>query len=85
MIPGDCNDLSSLLREKGDIFVPVLQYCMPSAIVKAISITASAPASCMWYPDIDIELNFGMFYNKAMLCYVSVNMLNVQLIFFVYV
>ena len=27
---------------------PVLQYSRPSAKVKAISSTASAPASCMW-------------------------------------
>ena len=35
-------------------------YSSPSAIVKASSSTASAPASCMWYPEMEIELYFGM-------------------------
>ncbi len=29
-------------------------------MVNASSCTAVAPASCMWYPEIEIELNFGM-------------------------
>lgn len=37
-------------------------YSRPSARVKASSSLLSAPASCMWYPDIEIELNFGMFF-----------------------
>ena len=36
-------------------------YSIPSARVNANSITAFAPASCMWYPLIEIELNFGIF------------------------
>ena len=35
-------------------------FSLPSAMVKAISCTAVAPESCMWYPDIDIELNLGI-------------------------
>ena len=36
-------------------------YSSPSANVKASSCTHVAPASCMWYPEIEIELNWGMF------------------------
>lgn len=39
---------------------PVLQYSMPSAIVNAISRTASAPASCIWYPDMEMLLYLGI-------------------------
>ena len=28
--------------------------------MKASSSLASAPASCMWYPETEIELNLGM-------------------------
>src|SRR6056297_193068 len=35
-------------------------YSIPSAMVKASSSLASAPASCMWYPEMEIELYFGM-------------------------
>ena len=35
-------------------------YSIPSASVKPSSCTAVAPASCMWYPEIEIELNRGM-------------------------
>lgn len=45
------------------VCIPVLMYWSPSAKVKAISRTASAPASCMWYPEIEMELNFGMCCN----------------------
>ena len=37
-----------------------LAYSLPSAMVKASSCTAVAPASCMWYPEIEMLLNFGM-------------------------
>ena len=40
--------------------VTVRTYSSPSAIVNASSCTAVAPASCMWYPEIEIELNRGM-------------------------
>ena len=33
-------------------------YSIPSAKVKASSSLESAPASCMWYPEILIELNY---------------------------
>ena len=36
-------------------------YSSPSASVNANSCTHVAPASCMWYPEIEIELNCGMF------------------------
>ena len=29
-------------------------------MVKANSCSAVAPASCMWYPEIEIEFHFGM-------------------------
>ena len=35
-------------------------YSLPSAMVKASSCSAVAPASCMWYPEIEIEFHFGM-------------------------
>ncbi len=35
-------------------------YSKPSASVKPSSCTAVAPASCMWYPEIEMELNRGM-------------------------
>ena len=35
-------------------------YSMPSAMVNASSCSSVAPASCMWYPEIEMELNFGM-------------------------
>ena len=35
-------------------------YSSPSAMVKASSCSAVAPASCMWYPEIEIEFHFGM-------------------------
>ena len=35
-------------------------YSMPSAMVKASSSLASAPASCMWYPLMLMLLNLGM-------------------------
>ena len=38
----------------------VLMYSRPSAIVNANSSFESAPASYMWYPEIEIELNFGI-------------------------
>ena len=40
--------------------IPVLRYSRPSARVYAVSMSQVAPASCIWYPDIDIELNLGM-------------------------
>ena len=43
-------------------FTPAFKYSHPSANVYAISISAVAPASCMWYPEIEIELNLGMFF-----------------------
>ncbi len=42
-------------------FTPARKYSKPSAKVYANSISAVAPASCMWYPEIEMELNFGMF------------------------
>src|SRR5256885_15203186 len=41
--------------------VAVLTYSLPSASVKASSSAWLAPASCMWWPEIEIELNLGMF------------------------
>ncbi len=38
----------------------VRTYSSPSAMVKASSCSAVAPASCMWYPEIEIEFHFGM-------------------------
>src|SRR4051794_10349281 len=51
--------------------MPHLKYSSPSAIVNASSSTASAPqksykesvdspASCMWYPEMEMELYFCM-------------------------
>ena len=40
--------------------VAVRTYSSPSAIVKASSWSAVAPASCMWYPEIEIEFHLGM-------------------------
>ena len=40
---------------------PVRTYSNPSARVYASSMSADAPASCMWYPEMEIELNFGIF------------------------
>ncbi len=42
-------------------FIPVRRYSKPSAKVYAISISAVAPASCIWYPEMEIELNLGIF------------------------
>ena len=42
-------------------FTPARKYSKPSAKVYANSMSAVAPASCMWYPEIEIELNFGIF------------------------
>ena len=39
---------------------PARTYSMPSAIVYASSRSSEAPASCMWYPEIEIELNLGI-------------------------
>ena len=39
---------------------PVLMYSSPSASVYASSISQVAPASCIWYPDMDILLNLGI-------------------------
>ena len=41
-------------------FIPVRRYSRPSASVYASSRSAVAPASWMWYPEMEIELNFGM-------------------------
>ena len=38
----------------------ILTYSSPSSMVNANSKAASAPASCMWYPDTLNELNMGM-------------------------
>jgi len=38
----------------------VRTYSMPSARVKASSSLLSAPASCMWYPEIEMLLYLGM-------------------------
>ena len=35
-------------------------YSLPSAMVKASSCSAVAPASCMWYPEMLIEFHLGM-------------------------
>ena len=43
-----------------DCSTAVRTYSRPSASVNASSSFASAPASCMWYPDTEIELNLGM-------------------------
>ena len=40
---------------------PVRRYSSPSASVYASSRSAVAPASCMWYPEIEMQLNLGMF------------------------
>ena len=40
---------------------PARRYSSPSARVYASSRSAVAPASWMWYPEIEIELNFGIF------------------------
>ena len=48
----------------GQGYIPVLQYSNPSAMVKASSRMVSAPASCMWYPEMEMELNLGMFCNR---------------------
>ena len=39
---------------------PALMYSTPSASVYANSRSAVAPASWMWYPEMEIELNFGI-------------------------
>src|SRR3954464_3512824 len=39
---------------------PALMYSTPSASVYANSKSAVAPASWMWYPEIEIELYFGI-------------------------
>ena len=39
----------------------VRTYSRPSASVKASSSAWFAPASCMWYPEMEIELNLGIF------------------------
>src|SRR5580692_1712627 len=39
---------------------PARRYSTPSASVYASSRSAVAPASWMWYPEIEIELNFGI-------------------------
>ena len=40
--------------------IPVRTYSMPSARVYASSSSGVAPASCMWYPLMEMELNRGM-------------------------
>ncbi len=40
--------------------IPVRTYSTPSASVYPSSRSAVAPASCMWYPLMEIELNFGI-------------------------
>ncbi len=40
--------------------MPARMYCTPSARVYASSRSAVAPASWMWYPEIEIELNRGI-------------------------
>ena len=35
-------------------------YSMPSASVKATSCTGVAPASAMWYPEIEMVFHFGI-------------------------
>jgi hypothetical protein len=47
-------------------------YSRPSASVKASSCTAVAPASCMWYPETEMKLNFGM-------CWVVYSMMSVTI------
>ena len=39
---------------------PHRMYSRPSAIVKASSSSGVAPASCMWYPEMEMELNLGI-------------------------
>ena len=39
---------------------PLAMYSMPSASVYASSRSRVAPASCMWYPLMEIELKRGM-------------------------
>ena len=39
---------------------PARTYSMPSAIVYPSSRSSEAPASCMWYPEMEIELNRGI-------------------------
>ncbi len=41
--------------------MPARRYSIPSASVYASSISAVAPASCIWYPEMEIELNLGIF------------------------
>src|SRR5690606_31924945 len=41
--------------------IPVRTYSNPSAKVYASSISLVAPASCIWYPEMEIELNFGIY------------------------
>src|SRR5690554_1523795 len=43
--------------------IPVRIYSKPSAKVYANSISAVAPASCMWYPEMEILLNLGMCFD----------------------
>ncbi len=40
--------------------IPVRTYSIPSASVYPSSRSAVAPASCMWYPEIEMLLNFGI-------------------------
>ena len=42
--------------------LPARRYSTPSARVYASSRSCVAPASCMWYPEIEIELNRGIFW-----------------------
>ena len=44
--------------------MPVRRYSRPSAKVYASSMSAVAPASCMWYPEILILLNLGIFFDE---------------------
>ena len=44
-------------------FKPLRMYSSPSASVYANSISQVAPASCIWYPEIEMLLNLGMFFD----------------------
>ena len=44
-------------------------------MVNASSRSAVAPASCMWYPEIEIELNFGMWREVCSMMSATIRML----------
>ena len=42
-------------------FLARLPMLEPGCIVTDLRMPAGAPASCMWYPEIEMELNLGIF------------------------